>query len=193
MPLNRSRPVSQAYKYKISTCATLSARILGLADAGFAGNIQSVSMLARFIQKALNRWNGSPEGNPEESPHMALGREGERLAVKYLRRHGFKVLYRNFRAHGGGEVDIVCRDKAEKVLVFVEVKTRSSTEYGDPSGAVNAEKQRLISRGALAWLRMLGNPEIQFRFDIVEVLMTDTEPRITLVRDAFHLSKPFIY
>jgi len=60
--------------------------------------------------------------------------------------------------------------------------------------AVNPGKQRRISLGALAWLRLLGNPDILFRFDIVEVILAPGRPpRVELVRDAFHLSDPYIY
>jgi len=91
-------------------------------------------------------------------------------------------------------VDIVCRDKPGRTLVFIEVKTRSSLRYGSPSEAVNAEKQHLITRGALAWLRMLDHPPILFRFDIVEVLMTGGQkPQFNLIRNAFQLPEPFIY
>src|SRR5438132_11320233 len=54
--------------------------------------------------------------------HLRLGRKGERMASDYLRRNGYRVLYRNFRSRGGGEIDLVCRDRQEKTLVFVEVK-----------------------------------------------------------------------
>jgi putative endonuclease len=127
------------------------------------------------------------------SAHIELGRLGEKLAARYLREQGFKVLYRNFRAPKGGEVDIVCRDKSSNTLVFVEVKTRSSTRFGDPSQAVTPDKQHLISRGALAWLRLLDNPDIFFRFDIVEVLVEESGTTVSLIRDAFQLSEPYIY
>ncbi|MGB8352877.1 MAG: YraN family protein [Chthoniobacteraceae bacterium] len=127
------------------------------------------------------------------SPHLELGRRGEEMAAKYLRKQGFKVLYRNFRSPHGGEVDIVCRDKKADTLVFVEVKTRSSSRFGDPSSAVTARKQKRISRGALAWLGMLGNPNIFFRFDIVEVLVEESGASISLIRNAFQLSEPYIY
>jgi len=122
-----------------------------------------------------------------------LGREGERIAAAFLRRNGYKVLYRNFSAAHGGEVDIVCRDKRTGTLVFVEVKTRTSLDLGRPAEAVNPEKQRLISKGALAWLRMLGNPDIRYRFDIVEIVMNGNRPEITLLKDAFTLSEPYRY
>ena len=129
----------------------------------------------------------------ETSAHIALGRLGEKLAAKYLREHDFKILHRNFRAPKGGEVDIVCRDKSSNTLVFVEVKTRSTARFGAPSEAVTPEKQHLISRGALAWLRMLDNPDIYFRFDIVEVLVEESGTSVSLIRDAFQLSEPYIY
>lgn len=111
-----------------------------------------------------------------------------------MRANGFKVLYRNFRPpRGGGEVDIVCREKKTSTLVFVEVKTRSSLEFGGAVYAVKPSQQQSISRGALAWLRMLDNPDIIFRFDIVEVLVEQSGVTISLIRDAFQLSDPYIY
>ena len=117
---------------------------------------------------------------------------GEKLAARHLRRQGFKVLYRNFRGRQGGEVDLVCRDG--DVLVFVEVKTRTREDFGRPLDAVNRAKQRRISLGALAWLRLLGDPDLLFRFDVVEVVIAEnTKPRLELVRDAFPLAQPFLY
>ena len=130
---------------------------------------------------------------PEENAAHALGRRGERLAARHLRRARYKILYRNFRAHGGGEVDLVCRDRATDELVFTEVKTRRTRDFGDPARAVNDEKQRLIARGALAWLRLLDNPAIRFRFDIVEVVITDTETTVNVIPNAFALPGPYLY
>ena len=90
-------------------------------------------------------------------------------------------------------MDIVCRDKAANALVFVEVKTRSSLEFGAPGEAVNAAKQQLIARGAMAWLRMLGNPPLLFRFDIIEIVVTGGQPSFNIIRDAFVLPEPGIY
>ena len=121
-----------------------------------------------------------------------VGRLGEDLAVKFLRRKGMKVLRRNFRGPKGGEVDVVCRDG--DVLAFVEVKTRTTLDYGRPAVAVNKSKQKLITRGAMAWLRMLEYPDINFRFDIVEVLASDGEvPELNLIRDAFNMPAPYRY
>jgi putative endonuclease len=127
-----------------------------------------------------------------QAEHLERGTRGEKLASRFLRKHGYKILHRNFRGRSGGEIDIVCRDR--DTLVFVEVKTRTREDYGRPLDAVGRDKQKRISRGALAWLRMLDNPEILFRFDVVEVMLADdAEPRIELVRDAFPLAEPYIY
>lgn len=118
-----------------------------------------------------------------------MGRLGERLAARHLRRHRYKVLYRNYRAKHGGEVDIVCRDKADNSLVFVEVKTRTCTDFGAPADAVNKEKQALIIRGALSWLRLLRDDEhkIVYRFDVVEVLMDGPVPKVNVIKNAFQM------
>ena len=114
------------------------------------------------------------------------------MACRFLRRNGYKILYRNFKGRSGGEIDIVCRD--HDTLVFVEVKTRSREDFGRPVTAVDWQKQKRISRGGLNWLRMLDNPDIFFRFDIVEVIIAEeTRPRLELIRNAFPLSKPYIY
>ena len=90
-------------------------------------------------------------------------------------------------------MDLVCRDKACNALVFVEVKTRRSLAFGAPGEAVTREKQKLIARGALAWLELLGHPEINFRFDIVEVLFEGDMPSFHVIKDAFKLPEPYIY
>jgi putative endonuclease len=114
------------------------------------------------------------------------------LACRFLRRNGYKILYRNFKGRSGGEIDIVCRDN--DTLVFVEVKTRTREDFGRPISAVNRQKQKRISRGGLAWLRMLDNPDILFRFDVVEVIVADNgKPRLELIKNAFPLSKPYLY
>ena len=78
--------------------------------------------------------------------------------------------------------------------MFVEVKTRTREDFGRPLEAVDRAKQKRISRGALAWLRMLDNPDILFRFDVVEVIVTDdAKPRLELIKNAFPLSRPDLY
>jgi putative endonuclease len=113
-----------------------------------------------------------------------LGEFGERVAAAWLRRHGCRILARNFRAPHGGEVDLVVRDGA--VLVFAEVKTRTAGGRGRPLDAVDRDKQRLVKRGAEAWLKLLGTRELAWRFDVVEVVVAAGErPRVHRVHDAF--------
>ena len=146
--------------------------------------------LVRFIADLSNRWRS--RFSPSHPQHLRLGIRGEKLACRFLRRNGYKILYRNFRGRSGGEIDIVCRDR--DTLVFVEVKTRTREDFGRPFDAVNRDKQKRISRGGLAWLRLLDDPDILFRFDVVEVILAKgAEPRLELLRNAFALSEPYIY
>ena len=147
--------------------------------------------LVRSIADLSNRWRSRFSRSRELSEHLQLGARGEKLAAQFLKRSGYKILYRNFRARRGGEVDLVCRE--DDTLVFVEVKTRSSTDFGRPFEAINIAKRRLISRGALAWLQLLDNPDILFRFDVVEIVLVAEKPRVELLRDAFRLPAPYIY
>jgi putative endonuclease len=150
------------------------------------------SDLARSIAALSNRWHSRFSLSRRSSEHLRRGARGEKLACRFLRRHGYKILYRNFRGRRGGEIDIVCRDR--DTLVFVEVKTRGREDFGRPLAAVDRQKQRRISQGGLAWLRLLDNPDILFRFDVVEVLITeDAKPRFELVQNAFRLPRPYIY
>ena len=148
--------------------------------------------LARSIAALSSRWRNHFSLSRRSSEHLRRGARGEKLACRFLRRHGYKILYRNFRGRRGGEIDIVCRDR--DTLVFVEVKTRGREDFGRPLAAVDRQKQRRISQGGLAWLRLLDNPDILFRFDVVEVLITeDAKPRFELVQNAFRLPRPYIY
>jgi putative endonuclease len=146
--------------------------------------------LARFTAAHLSRWRSS--FSRSKPAHLRLGALGEKLAARHLRRQGFKILFRNFRGRQGGEIDLVARDR--DTLVFVEVKTRTREDFGRPREAVNREKERRISLGGLAWLRLLGNPDILFRFDIVEVTIAPGQPaRLELIRNAFQLAEPYRY
>jgi putative endonuclease len=115
-----------------------------------------------------------------------IGAMGELIAARWLSAHGRKVLFRNYRGVNRGEVDIVARHR--QVLTFIEVKSRTSTAFGRPADAVGPNKQRLIQRGAMDWLRLLGHPRIAFRFDIAEVILTEGElPRVHIIENAFQM------
>src|SRR2546421_3995427 len=146
--------------------------------------------LVRYIADLSNRWRSRSSNS--QPRHLRLGTRGENLACGFLKKNGYKILYRNFRGRTGGEIDVVCRDR--DTLVFVEVKTRTREDFGRPLDAVDRDKRKRISRGGLAWLRLLDNPDILFRFDVVEVIIAEgAEPRLELLQNAFALSEPYIY
>jgi putative endonuclease len=152
------------------------------------------SVLARSIADLSSRWRSrfSPSRDSSKPEHLRRGALGEKLARRFLRRNGYKILYRNFRGRSGGEIDIVARD--HDALVFIEVKTRTREDYGRPMTAVDRQKQRRISRGGLAWLRLLDEPDILFRFDVVEVMIAQgAKPRLELIKNAFQLPAPYLY
>ena len=113
-----------------------------------------------------------------------LGERGERAAVKYLKQQGFHIVARQYR-NSYGEVDIIAQDG--KATVFVEVKTRTSTNDGQPFEAVDIRKQEKITRIALAWLKLNDRLEQPARFDVVSILWPDDkgEPQIQHFRNAF--------
>jgi putative endonuclease len=150
------------------------------------------SGLVQSIVDLSSRWRSRFSRSKESPEHLRRGSLGEKLACRFLRKEGYKILYRNFKENRGGEIDIVCRD--DDTLVFVEVKTRGGEYYGRPFEAIRRDQQRRISRGALTWLRMLDNPEIPFRFDVVEIVIAEqVKPRIELIKNAFQLSAPYLY
>ncbi len=120
-----------------------------------------------------------------------IGRKGESAAVSWLRKQGYRILVRNYRA-GKGEIDLVARKGG--LLVFVEVKTRAFGQWTRPAQAVDPNKRRILSRTALQYLREIGNPQVSFRFDVIEVI--HDQGRICQIRqieNAFPLVLPLRY
>jgi putative endonuclease len=137
-------------------------------------------------------WAGILNGFRSNLPiHLQYGALGEKAAKKHLKKSGLKFLTANFRSKRG-EIDLVFREG--QCLVFVEVKTRSSEDWMRPAAAVNTEKRRLISQCALDYLRLLRNPQVKIRFDIVEVLLQEGAVReIRHLPNCFSLSAPYRY
>ena len=123
-------------------------------------------------------------------PNQERGALGEAAAAQHLKKSGLKILVKRYRCRYG-EIDLVARDK--DTLVFIEVKTRESTEYGEPFHAVTEEKQKHFSRVALDYLRKLRNPRIPVRFDIVEVISDGDLYECQHTPNAFSLSEPYLY
>ncbi len=112
----------------------------------------------------------------------ALGRRGERAAEKHLRRNGYRIVARNFRA-AGAEIDLVAIDG--EILVFVEVKTRRSRAAGAPEEAVDERKQKRMRRAAEVFARRYRADDSEMRFDIVAVDASGKRLEIELLRNAF--------
>lgn len=135
----------------------------------------------------IKAWRG---GGQEPLSHQH-GELGERTAKKHLRKLGLKFLTANFRSHRG-EIDLIFQDK--DCLVFVEVKARSSEDWVRPAAFVNAHKRKLLSQTALDYLRLIKNPEVKIRFDIVEILLNDGKIReIRHLPNSFAMEKPYRY
>jgi putative endonuclease len=117
-----------------------------------------------------------------------LGHRGERAAARYLRRAGYRVVARGLRTTHG-ELDLVAVETAVsgRSVVFVEVKTRTTHDAGHPVEAVTPDKQRRLTRAAVAFLKRHGLLEYRSRFDVVAVTWPDgqTRPVIEHFKNAF--------
>jgi putative endonuclease len=123
--------------------------------------------------------------------HNRIGTEGEQHACRYLEALGYALLERNWR-HGRHELDIIARDGRH--LVFVEVKTRSSNQHGEPEEAVKKGKRGKLIKAANAYIMATGC-DLAARFDIVSVILHPSgKPYVHHIPDAFYPSthdKPF--
>ena len=117
-------------------------------------------------------------------PHQSLGRRGEFVAVKFLKRLRYTILHRSYRILGG-ELDIVAVDG--RTVVFVEVKTRVSLDAGHPAEAVDDRKQKQLAQLALAYLRRYQLLEFSARFDVIAVTWPagQKKPTIEHIKNAF--------
>jgi putative endonuclease len=112
-----------------------------------------------------------------------LGKEGEALAVRFLRKQGFRIVGKNYRTPFG-EIDIVAEDGG--VLVFVEVKTRSGDAFGSPFEAVDQRKREKIKKVALCYMKKI-KKEPQARFDVLSIDVQGGREKIDHIKDAFEV------
>ena len=125
--------------------------------------------------------------------HLALGERGEQAAVDYLKEvEGFEIVATNYRVPLGrglrnqkvtGEIDIIAYD--EEMLVFIEVKTRTSDRFAAPERAVDLRKQRQIARAARRYRQFMNLLDEPHRYDVVTVIPQEDENRIELLRSYF--------
>jgi putative endonuclease len=114
--------------------------------------------------------------------HNDLGRYGENLAKAHLEAAGYEVLDVNWR-HGKAEIDLIAYK--DKVIIFVEVKTRSGNGFGEPEDFVDIRKQRLLSGAADEYI-YLKDHQGEVRFDIIAILFkNETNYKLNHIEDAF--------
>lgn len=116
---------------------------------------------------------------------LLLGKEGERLAERYLQKKGYRLVERNYRCKAG-ELDLIVLDGG--VVVFVEVKTRTSAAFGSPLEAVEIRKQRKMIQAAQFFLAEKGLQQRDARFDVVGVSWPGRVPVLEHIENAFELS-----
>ena len=112
----------------------------------------------------------------------AVWHRGEEAACAYFRSLGFTVVDRNFRAPGG-EIDVIVR--RGRLVVFCEVKARTSTRYGAPAEAVDFRKAVRIRRCAAVWLKECCPARVDVRFDVLSVIVSSDNVHITHIPAAF--------
>jgi putative endonuclease len=113
------------------------------------------------------------------------GKRGEEIAIRHLQKLGYRILERNYRCPLG-EIDVVARD--EDAIVFVEVKSRKTEEFGDPELAVGKTKQKKMSLLALYYLAQKNRFPEDARFDVVAVKILPSGTEVKLIRNAFELA-----
>jgi putative endonuclease len=116
-----------------------------------------------------------------------LGKKGEELALRFLKKRGYRIIEKNYVCKMG-EMDIIAKEK--DTLVFIEVKTRTSMAFGPPQLAVTRFKQRQLSKVALYYLKEKRLENVKARFDVVAILLVQKGEEIELIKDAFELNWP---
>jgi putative endonuclease len=124
--------------------------------------------------------------------HLRAGLWGENQARRFLAQKGYRILGRRVRIGRRDEIDLVARDG--ETLVFVEVKTKQSEDFGRPLAAVDRAKRQAQSRAAVRYLKQLKCPSVCFRFDVVEVVGRegDSPPEVRHIENAFALDRRYM-
>ncbi len=132
--------------------------------------------------RAKNKRNEKILEKNKQTP-FDLGKLGEKIALHFLEDNKYKVIARNYRLFRG-EIDIIAYD--QKTLVFVEVKTRRSTNYGFPEESVTSSKQQQIRKIAHGFLTKNNLQDVECRFDVISLSFDEKEEySIRHIKDAF--------
>lgn len=121
--------------------------------------------------------------DPRATPPLRLGLAGEQAAARFLQRLGYRIVARSHRQRLG-EIDLIALDG--DCLVFVEVKTWSSADSGDPSLAVDRRKQEKLSRAAIVYLKQRGLLEQHCRFDVISIVWSSNRRAPPVIRHFPH-------
>jgi len=121
---------------------------------------------------------------------LDLGKLGEQKAIQYLENKGYRILERNYKTKLG-ELDIIARDA--KTICFIEVKTRSSQEKGEPLESITSGKQHRLCKLALSYLKLNNLLNRPARFDVVSVYQNGSQIDIQLIKNAFELDRIYTY
>jgi putative endonuclease len=112
-----------------------------------------------------------------------IGFKGEAITEQFLKKQGYKIIERNFKC-SFGEIDLIAYKK--KMLSFIEVKTRTSSDFGSPLEAITKSKQQKLLRLANYYIYKKKIPSsIHCQFDVVAILMEEEKPDIKLITNAF--------
>ena len=114
--------------------------------------------------------------------HNELGKKGEQLAVDFLLKNGYDIVERNYR-FDKAEVDIIARK--EDILAIVEVKTRSTTDFGNPEDFVKPKQIKNLVKAVDEYVNE-NNLDVEVRFDIIAIVKTGKNYQIEHLEDAFY-------
>ena len=152
---------------------------------GFEQNamIDLLLMVAGFFSKRRAQPNA----------RARTGEWGEELSSRHLKKQGYEIIERRARPSRRGEIDIIAT--RDGTLVFVEVKTRASEQYGAPLSAVDRNKRRALNKAAIRYLQKAKWPKLAYRFDVVEVVgspLSKTPPVIRHIENAFPFERRWL-
>jgi len=116
---------------------------------------------------------------------LDLGKRGEELALKKVKRLGYKCIARNYRCPLG-EIDLIAKDG--DCLVFIEIKTRKGKTLGYAKEAVNERKKRQLTKVALAYMKSEDCVNVKSRFDVVAINMSEGKEQIEIIQNAFDMA-----
>jgi len=120
---------------------------------------------------------------PEKDKRHQMGKDNEQVAVDYLQKNGYTIVQRNYRIRGG-EIDIIAKDN--NTLVFIEVKSRTSTRYGHAIQSLTRQQQKRLSKTAQTYLHQHNLNNQPARFDMIAIQKNQyMGTEIRLIKNAF--------